>query len=48
MSLNLTLSRNEKATQYIRKKIYKLNALRFWVEGFITPLYGSDSILILV
>jgi len=36
----LILSRNEKVEQRIRKKIYKLNALRFWVEGDVILLYG--------
>jgi len=40
LSLNLTLSRNEKIEQHIRKKTHKLNVLRFWVEGGVIPLYG--------
>jgi len=39
VSLSLTLCRNEKIEQHIRKKIRKLNALRFWVEGGVIPLY---------
>jgi len=48
VSLSLTLGRNEKVEQHIRKKTCKSNALRFWVEGGVIPLYGFDSILILV
>jgi len=40
VSLSPTLSRNEKVEQHIRKKTHKLNALRFWVEGGVIPLYG--------
>jgi len=39
VSLSLTLSRNEKVEQHIRKKIHKPNALRFWVESGVIPLY---------
>jgi len=48
MSLSFILDRNEKVEQYIRKKTHKPNALRFWVEGGVIPLYGLDSFLILV
>jgi len=34
-----TLGKNEKIEQHIRKKTRKLNALRFWVEGGVIPLY---------
>jgi len=34
-----TLGKNEKVEQHIRKKTYKPNALRFWVEGGVIPLY---------
>jgi len=47
-SLSLTLSRNQKVEQHIRKKTHKSNALRFSVEGGVIPLCGSDSCLILV
>jgi len=40
MSLSLTLGMNEKVEQRIRKKTRKPNALRFWVEGGVIPLYG--------
>ena len=40
VGLNLILGRNEKVEQYIRKKTCKPNALRFWVEGGVIPLYG--------
>jgi len=40
VSLSLTLSKNEKVEQHIRKKTHKPNALRFWVEGGVIPLYG--------
>ena len=40
VNLSPTLSRNEKVEQHIRKKTHKLNALRFWVEGGVIPLYG--------
>ena len=38
VSLSLTLSRNEKIEQHIRKKTHKSNTLRFWVEGGVIPL----------
>jgi len=47
VSLSPTLDRNEKVDQHIRKKTRKLNALRFWVEGGVIPLY-IGSVLILV
>jgi len=34
-----TLGKNEKIEQHIRKKTRKPNALRFWVEGGVIPLY---------
>jgi len=34
------LSRNEIVEQHIRKKTYKPNVLRFWVEGGVIPLCG--------
>jgi len=40
VSLSPTLSINEKVEQHIRKKTYKPNALRFWVEGGVIPFYG--------
>jgi len=40
VSLSLTLSKNEIVEQHIRKKTHKPNALRFWVEGGVIPLYG--------
>ena len=48
VSLSFTLTRNEKVKQYIKKKIHKPNALRFWVEVGVIPLYGSNFCLILV
>ena len=39
VSLSPTLGRNEKVEQHIRKKTCKPNALRFWVEGDVIPLY---------
>jgi len=48
VSLSPTLSRNEKVEQHIRKKTYKPNALRFWVEDGVIPLCEFDSVLILV
>jgi len=48
VSLCPTLSRNEKVGQHIRKKTHKPNALRFWVESGVIPLYGFGSVLILV
>jgi len=47
VSLSPTLGRNEKVEQHIRKKTRKPNALRFWVEGGVIPLYVG-SVLILV
>jgi len=40
VSLSLTLDRNEKIEQHIRKKTHKpiSNALRFWVEGGVISL----------
>jgi len=47
VSLSPTLGRNEKVEQHIRKKTHKPNALRFWVEGDVIPLYvGSCLILV--
>jgi len=46
-SLSLTLSRNEKVEQHIRKKTHKPKALNFWVEGGVIPLYVG-SVLILM
>jgi len=40
VSRSLTLGRNEKVEQHIRKKTRKHNALRFWVEGGVILLYG--------
>jgi len=48
VSRSLTLGRNEKVEQHIRKKTRKPNALRFWVERGVIPLCGFGSILILV
>jgi len=42
-----TLGKNKKVEQHIRKKTRKPNALRFWVEGGVIPLYVG-SVLILV
>jgi len=39
VSLSPTLSRSEKVEQHIIKKTHKPNALRFWVEGGVIPLY---------
>jgi len=47
VSLSSTLGMNEKVEQHIRKKTHKPNALRFWVESGVIPLYVG-SILILV
>ena len=47
VSLSPTLSRNEKVEQHIRKKTHKPNALSFFVEGGVIPLYVG-SVLILV
>ena len=46
VSLSSTLGRNEKVEQHIRKKTYKPNVLRFWVEGGVILLYGFGSVLI--
>ena len=48
VSLSVTLSRNEKVKQHIRKKTHKSNVLKFWVESDFTFLCGLDSCLILV
>ena len=39
VSLSSTLSKNKKVEQHIRNNIHKPNALRFWVEGGVIPLY---------
>jgi len=39
VSRSPTLSINEKVEQHITKKTHKPNALRFWVEGGVIPLY---------
>jgi len=39
VSLSSILGKNEKVEQHIRKKTRKPNALRFWVEGGVIPLY---------
>jgi len=39
VSLGPTLCKNEKVKQYIRKKIHKPTALRFWVKSGVIPLY---------
>ena len=39
VSVSLTLNRNEKVEQHIKKKTHKPNALRFWVEGGVILLY---------
>jgi len=46
VSLSPTLSKNEKVEQHIIKKTHKPNALRFWVEDDVIPLY-IGSVLIL-
>jgi len=48
MSLSPTLCTNEKVEQRIRKKTHKPNALRFWIEGGVIPLCGSDLGFIVV
>jgi len=40
VSLSLTLGKNEKVEQYIRKKTHNPNVLRFWIGGNVIPLYG--------
>ena len=39
-----TFSRNKNLEQHIRKKIYKPNVLRFWVEGSVISLCRSGWI----
>jgi len=46
VSLSLTLGRNEKVEQYIRKKTHKPKALRFWIEGGVIPLCGLTYFLL--
>jgi len=44
MSLNFTLSKNEKVEHHIKKNTHKPNILRFWVEdGIILLCVGSGS-----
>jgi len=43
VSLNTSLSRNEKVEQHITKNIHKSNTLRFWIEGNIILLYVGFS-----
>jgi len=40
VSLSLTLSKNKKVKQYIKKKTHKSIILRFWVEGGVIFLCG--------
>ena len=40
VSLSLTLDRKEKVELYIRLRIYKPIALRFWVESGVNALCG--------
>jgi len=42
VSLSPISDRNNKIKPHARKKIYKLNVLRFWIKSFINPLRGSD------
>jgi len=46
--LNFTLNKNEKVEQHVRKKTYKSNILRFWIEDDVIPLFGSSSYFILI
>jgi len=46
VSLSPTLGRNEKVEQHIRKKTHKPNALRFWVEGGVIPLYVGSCLIV--
>ena len=41
------MSKNEKVEQHIIKKTRKTNALRFWIECGVIPLYEFDLVLIL-
>jgi len=45
--LSPTLDMNEKIEQYIRKKTYKPNVLRFWIKGHvILCMFGPILILV--
>jgi len=44
VSLSPTLGRNEKVEQYIKKKTHRPNALRFWIDGGVIPLYGLSLV----
>ena len=44
VSRSPSLGRNEKFEQHIRNKTSKPNALRFWVEGGVIPLYVGSVI----
>jgi len=44
VSLNLTLTRNEKVEHYIKIKIHKLIVLRFWVESDVNVLCGQVQV----
>ena len=46
VSQSPTLGRNEKVEQHIRKKTHKPNALRFWVEGGVIPLYVGSCLIV--
>jgi len=46
VSLSPILGMNEKVEQHIRKKIRKPNALRFWVEGGVIPLYVGSCLIV--
>jgi len=40
LSASLTLCKNEKVKQHIRKKTHEPNVLRFLIEGGVICLYG--------
>jgi len=48
VSLSPILNKNEKVKQYIRKKIHKPIALRFWVKGGVIPLCMFGPFLLFV
>jgi len=47
VSLTPTLARNEKVEHYIRIKIHKLIALRFWVKSGVNALCGWAQVSLL-
>jgi len=48
VSLSFTLAVNEKVERYIKIKIHKLIALRFWIESDVNVLCGWTHVLMVL